>query len=67
MRTAKTLIRLGGSPGCESLLGAHSFCWFCHVTAQMKDIRVLNGCELRFKNSVMRLTIQYHWACQFSK
>ena len=33
---AKTLIRLGGCPGwSESLLGTHSFCWFCHVTAQM--------------------------------
>ena len=35
-RTAKTLIRLGGCPGwSESSLGAHSFCWFCHVAAQM--------------------------------
>ena len=33
MRTAKTS-RLGGCPGCsESSLGAHSFCWFCHVAA----------------------------------
>ena len=31
--TAKTLIRLGGCPGwSESSLGAHSFCWFCHVS-----------------------------------
>ena len=30
MRTAKTLIRLGGCPGwSQSSLGAHSFCWFC--------------------------------------
>ena len=36
MRTAKTLIRLGGCPGwSESSLGAHSFCWFCQVTAHM--------------------------------
>ena len=36
MRTAKTLIRLCGYPGwSESSLGAHSFCWFCHVAAQM--------------------------------
>ena len=35
-RTAKTLIRLVGCPGwSESSLGAHSLCWFCHVTAQM--------------------------------
>ena len=36
MRTAKTLIRLGGCPGwSESSLGAHSHCWFCHVAAFM--------------------------------
>ena len=35
-RTAKTLIRLGRCPGwSESSLGAHSFCWFCHVTAHV--------------------------------
>ena len=34
MRTAKTLIRLGGCPGwSESSLGAQSLCWFCHVAA----------------------------------
>ena len=36
MRTAKTLIRLGGCPGwSESSLGGKSFCWFCHEAAQM--------------------------------
>ena len=36
MRTAKTLIRLGGCPGrSESSLGAQSFCWFCHEAAQL--------------------------------
>ena len=36
LRTMKTLIRLGGCPGwSESSLGAHSFCWFCHVVAQL--------------------------------
>ena len=41
MRTAKILIRLGGCPGwSESLLGAHSCCWFCHVAAQMTIIRM---------------------------
>ena len=36
MRTVKTPIRLGGCPGwSESSLGAQSFCWFCHVAAQM--------------------------------
>ena len=30
------LIRLGGCPGWSvSSLGAHSFCWFCNVTAQL--------------------------------
>ena len=34
--TAETLIRLGGCLGwAESSLGAHSFCWFCHVAAQI--------------------------------
>ena len=33
---AKTLIRLIWCPGwSESSLGAHSFCWFCHVVAQI--------------------------------
>ena len=35
-RTVKTLIRLGRCPGwSESSLGAHLFCWFCHVVAHM--------------------------------
>ena len=25
------------SSGSESLLGAHSFCWFCHVVAQIRN------------------------------
>ena len=34
MRTAKTLIRLGGCPGwSESSLDAQPLCWFCHVAA----------------------------------
>ena len=33
---AKTLIRLGGCPGwSKSSLGAHSFCWVCHVVAHI--------------------------------
>ena len=45
-QTAKTLIRLGGCPGwSESPLGAHSFCWFCHVVAQMDQIlKIFNSC-----------------------
>ena len=41
--TAKTLIRLGGCLGwSESLLGAHSLCWFCHVTAQILSTAFLS-------------------------
>ena len=44
---AKTLIRLGGCPGwSESLLGAQSFCWFCHVVAQM-SFKVWNPIKTR--------------------
>ena len=36
LRAQRRLIRLGGCPGwSESSLGAHSFCWFCHVAAQI--------------------------------
>ena len=36
LSTQQRLIRLGGCPGwSESLLGAQSFCWFCHGAAQM--------------------------------
>ena len=32
----RRLIRVGGCPGwSESSLGAHSFCWFCHVAAHI--------------------------------
>ena len=44
MRTAKTLIRLGGCPGwSESLLGAHSLCWFCHEAAPLYHCYSLQG------------------------
>ena len=34
MRTAKTLIRLGGCPGWSESYWAHKpFCWFCHEAA----------------------------------
>ena len=39
-RTAKTLTRLGWSPGwSESSLGAQSFCWFCHEAAQVSFLK----------------------------
>ena len=38
MRTAKTLIRLGGCPSwSESSLGAYSLCWIFHVAAQISN------------------------------
>ena len=43
-RTAKPLIRLGGCPGwSEASLGAHSFCWFCHVAAHLFLPKTPNG------------------------
>ena len=49
MRTAKTLIRLGGCPGwSESLQGAHSFCSFCHVMAHMLLISIDTDLSERF-------------------
>ena len=50
MRTAKTLIRLGGCPGwSESLLGAHSFWWFCHVAAHLLKTMVGLGIWKRIR------------------
>ena len=48
MRTAKTLIRLGGCPGwSESLLGAQPQCWFCHVAAHMYVLKAwLKWCRM---------------------
>ena len=41
MRTAKTLIRLGGCPGwSESSMGAQSLCWFCHVVAHFHCVLI---------------------------
>ena len=51
MRTAKTLIRLGGCPGwSESSLGAHSFCWFCRVAAHFL---------YPYRNHIHRMIIRY--------
>ena len=52
MRTAKTLIRLGGCPGrSESSLGAQSFCWFCDDAAHV------NG-DTDFNNKIDMLFTQ---------
>ena len=46
IRTAKTLIRLGGCPGwSESSLGAQSVCWFCHVVAHLRIIAAMSWCQ----------------------
>ena len=46
MRTAKTLIRLGGCPSwSESSLGAQPFCWFCHVAGHIhSDPNIQDTC-----------------------
>ena len=56
MRTAKTLIRLGRRPSwSESSLGAHSFCWFCHVAAHLALAKCLWEFFLRlFKAMVIK-------------
>ena len=37
LNAQRRLIRLGGFPGwSESSLGAHTFCWFCHVVAHIQ-------------------------------
>ena len=44
VRPAKTQISLGIRPVFllnESSLDAHSFCWFCHVAAQMGNVLIL--------------------------
>ena len=60
MRTAKTLIRLGGCPGWpESSLGAHSFCWFCHVAAHITCI-----VQKLDKNNNLKWVLMYYWIYQ---
>ena len=56
MRTAKTLIRLGGCPcWSESSLGAQSLCWFCHVVAHY--------CEHMTKIKLVVLTCEWRTWC----
>ena len=51
MRTAKTLIRLGGCPvRSDSSLGEHSRCWFCHEAAQIFIHRNFIACADEYKN-----------------
>ena len=70
MRTAKTLIRLGGCPGwSESLLGTHSFCWFCHVVAHIQFnnvdciVYILNNLPFVFFSIFPMHWYQYYSPC----
>ena len=58
MRTAKTLIRLGGCPGwSESSLGAQPFCWFCHVAAHIhSDPNIQDTCIHEHINNIPMYT-----------
>ena len=66
---AKTMIRLGRCSGwSESSLGEHSFCWFCHVVADMEleeasdratSMAQLNG--LAFKDTPTTQCFLTHW------
>ena len=53
MRTANTLIRLGGCPGCsESSLGTQPHYWFCPVAAQITPFsfyRCIQYCMLHYR------------------
>ena len=56
MRTAKTLIRLGGCPGwSESSLGAQSLCWFCNVVAHIVKGTYSNCLQYKSVSLVDRL------------
>ena len=62
----RRLIRLGGCPGwSESLLGAQSFCCFCHVVAQLK-IGSMIGFLSTISQDDPRSNTRYatnHWSC----
>ena len=59
--TQRRLIRLGGCPGwSESSLGAHSFCWFCHVVAQILSQQgiaetVFHSCRCKIFDSTNKI------------
>ena len=66
------LIGLDECPGCsESSLGAHPFCWFCHVAAQsccrgFCEVTNLNLLCLRYYKSGCRLTFCHFMRCYIS-
>ena len=68
-RTAKTLVRLGGCPGCsESSLGAQSLCWLCHVAAQMPCVETHSFSlivDCLNSDDPLSATCQHAKECQF--
>ena len=59
VRTAKTLIRLGGCPGwSDSSLSAQSFCWFCHEAAQISNRGVNNHCVFASPGFIQRYNLE---------
>ena len=53
----RRLVRLGGCPGwSESSLGARSFCWFCHASAQMVS---MNTCGREVQIAALQTEINY--------
>ena len=62
MRSAKILIRLGGCPGwSEPSLGAHSFCWFCHVAAHF-IAWICRQCFTWYHTSLWDISLGHIWA-----
>ena len=62
MRTAKTLIRLGGCPSwSESLLGTQSLCWFCHDAAYILCTDSLNHVH-QYRRNVDLCSCKWHTA-----
>ena len=58
LSTQRRLIRLGGCPGwSESSLGARSFCWFCHIAAQIRWLLS----KVRVKILYLQVKIMYIW------
>ena len=66
-RTAKTLIRLGRCPGwSESLLGAYSLCWFCHVTAYLCEILGWEKVKSQFLAIKFLVRMNFLTTCHFT-
>ena len=66
MRTAKTLIGLGGCQGwSESSLGAHSFCWFCHVTAHLQTAKTYINLWVYSVRLIFTLYMEKYWVLAY--